>query len=86
MKGYFTLRLALKQRRNAVLGNHLLLLVKITVSNHISISNHLTEITIGPSISQNCYRVKLPILKATTSHKRPPNQNPDWFLRQSNCY
>ena len=23
---------------------------------------------------------------ATTSHKRPPNQNPNWFLRQSNCY
>ena len=42
------------------------------------VSDHLTKIPIGSSVSQ--------IAVSETSRKRPPNQNPDWFFRQSNCY
>ena len=41
-------------------------------------SDHLTKIPIGSSISQ--------IAISETCRRRQPNQNPDWFLHQSNCY
>ena len=41
-------------------------------------SDHLTKIPIGSSISQ--------IAISETCRRRRPNQNPDWFLHQSNCY